>query len=111
MSQPRPPTPEGCPEPYGDCSCSCHFMPGTMHIMACCAPEAPIQHVPTCAVGSAQPCSSDQSLHGEAVGEHWWSGWPGAMCLKCGSEDPREVCLAGCVCPCHEGEFPPVDEG
>ncbi len=23
-----------------------------------------------------------------------WSGWPGAWCLDCGREDPREVALA-----------------
>lgn len=26
--------------------------------------------------------------------EHRWSGWPGAWCLDCGCEDPREVALA-----------------
>lgn len=26
--------------------------------------------------------------------EHNWSGWPGAVCLNCGAEDPREVCAA-----------------
>lgn len=26
--------------------------------------------------------------------EHRWSGWPGAYCLDCGAEDPREVALA-----------------
>lgn len=25
---------------------------------------------------------------------HWWSGWPGAYCLKCGSEDPMEIAIA-----------------
>lgn len=25
---------------------------------------------------------------------HHWSGWPGAFCLKCGSEDPYEIALA-----------------
>lgn len=25
---------------------------------------------------------------------HHWSGWPGAYCLKCGSEDPSEIALA-----------------
>ena len=25
---------------------------------------------------------------------HHWSGWPGAICLKCGSEDPMEIALA-----------------
>lgn len=28
---------------------------------------------------------------------HRWSGWPGAWCLDCGMEDPREICIAtGC---------------
>ena len=30
--------------------------------------------------------------------EHNWSGWPGAWCLDCGCEDPREIALA-------EGDF------
>ncbi len=25
---------------------------------------------------------------------HRWSGWPGAWCLDCGCEDPREAALA-----------------
>jgi hypothetical protein len=25
---------------------------------------------------------------------HNWSGWPGAWCLDCGCEDPREIALA-----------------
>ena len=25
---------------------------------------------------------------------HHWSGWPGAYCLHCGSEDPVEISLA-----------------
>lgn len=25
---------------------------------------------------------------------HRWSGWPGAICLDCGIEDPTECCLA-----------------
>lgn len=25
---------------------------------------------------------------------HRWSGWPGAYCMYCGSEDVREICLA-----------------
>lgn len=28
------------------------------------------------------------------MSKHHWSGWPGAFCLKCGSEDPCEVALA-----------------
>jgi hypothetical protein len=27
-------------------------------------------------------------------GDHHWSGWPGAHCLRCGMEDPTEVCMA-----------------
>lgn len=26
--------------------------------------------------------------------EHRWSGWPGAFCLDCGTEDQNEVCIA-----------------
>lgn len=25
---------------------------------------------------------------------HWWSGWPGASCAYCDSEDVRETCVA-----------------
>lgn len=25
---------------------------------------------------------------------HNWSGWPGAWCLDCGCEDPREIAIA-----------------
>lgn len=38
------------------------------------------------------------------MGEHRWSGWPGAVCLNCGSEDQREICVAEhddglrCIC-------------
>jgi len=28
-------------------------------------------------------------------GGHRWSGWPGAICLYCGCEDPEELRLAG----------------
>jgi hypothetical protein len=28
------------------------------------------------------------------MAEHRWSGWPGAFCLNCGAEDPREIALA-----------------
>jgi hypothetical protein len=45
------------------------------------------------------------------MNEHRWSGWPGAYCLDCGAEDPREIAIAtgrvyfgcglpaGCGCP------------
>jgi hypothetical protein len=46
-----------------------------------------------------------------------WSGWPGAYCLDCGREDPREttladgmlyfVCALGPTCPCTD----PIDCG
>ena len=28
----------GCPPAYNDCGCSCHRIPGTYHIVACCYP-------------------------------------------------------------------------
>lgn len=27
------------------------------------------------------------------MAEHRWSGWPGAYCLDCGCNDPRETAL------------------
>jgi len=30
---------EGCPPAYGGCTCSCHRIPGTMHVMPCCLPQ------------------------------------------------------------------------
>lgn len=30
--------------------------------------------------------------------EHRWSGWPGAYCLDCGAQDPREIALADGNC-------------
>lgn len=35
------------------------------------------------------------------VKSHRWSGWPGAVCLDCGIEDPCEACIANnpkCTC-------------
>lgn len=59
-------------------------------------------HRTECHVGNAQPCPAQTTLHSERIGEHWWSGWPGAYCMKCDSEDPDELCLADqCVCVCH----------
>lgn len=28
------------------------------------------------------------------MGDHRWNGWPGAVCMNCGIDDPRELCLA-----------------
>jgi hypothetical protein len=28
------------------------------------------------------------------MGQHRWSGWPGAHCMYCGAEDPTELALA-----------------
>lgn len=48
------------------------------------------------------------------MAEHRWSGWPGAYCLDCGAEDPREIAMAdgniffdciigvNCACPTSE---------
>ena len=29
-----------------------------------------------------------------SLDRHHWSGWPGAICLKCHREDPMEIALA-----------------
>ena len=68
------------------------------------------KHISTCAMLTVRPCPSDKSLHGELVGEHWWSGWPGAYCLKCGDGDASEICLGGCACPCHDAFWKAYDE-
>ena len=59
------------------------------------------------------------------MAEHRWSGWPGAVCLKCGAEDPIEACMASqdglwTDCDCAAGcieckgtgmlEFEPCEE-
>lgn len=60
------------------------------------------KHIPTCAILEIRPCPSNKSLHGEKPDEHWFSGWPGAYCMKCGDEDKVEICIGGvCECPCH----------
>lgn len=56
---------------------------------------------PACAQLEKRICPSFLSVHGEPAGQHWWSGWPGAWCIKCHDEDKDEVCLAGCGCSCH----------
>ena len=53
---------------------------------------SPMTHLPDCAVGNHTLPTDHQ---------HRWSGWPGAWCLDCGAEDPNELCLGGCRCPCH----------
>ena len=55
-------------------------------------------------MGLATPCPVAEPLHDEKPGDHWWSGWPGACCLKCGTSDPVETCLAGCECACHDDD-------
>jgi len=42
-------------------------------------------------------------LHGEKADDHWWSGWPGAYCMKCGADDMDEACIGNsCRCSCHD---------
>lgn len=36
--------------------------------------------------------------------EHRWSGWPGAWCIDCGIEDPREIAMA-------EGDYEEDENG
>jgi len=45
------------------------------------------KHILNCNVGDVKNCSANFSLHEESINNHWWSGWPGAYCLKCGAED------------------------
>ena len=59
-------------------------------------------HLPTCACANVGPCPAQRVLHSEKPEDHWWSGCPGAVCMKCGSDDPQELCVAGpCACSCH----------
>lgn len=41
---------------------------------------------------------------------HRWSGWPGAWCLDCGVEDPRELECAGLKIPTSHPGFEPCKE-
>lgn len=36
---------------------------------------------------------------------HQWSGWPGAYCLKCGTEDPLESAINCSQCKWSGGEY------
>ena len=36
---------------------------------------------------------------------HHWSGWPGAVCLKCGAEDQYEIALADGVLDAYSGQW------
>ena len=40
-------------------------------------------------------------------GQHQWSGWPGAYCIKCGVADQNEACIADhdTILYCVEGHF------
>ena len=42
--------------------------------------------------------------------EHKWSGWPGAVCLVCGSEDPLENAIAMEWYECYPDEIGGVVE-
>lgn len=33
-----PKTAKGCPPAYNGCRCSCHRVPGILHVVACCRP-------------------------------------------------------------------------
>lgn len=60
-------------------------------------------HIEACFVGQNPywtVCPSGKSLHSEKPFEHWWSGWPGAFCMKCFAGDLMESCI-GCVCECQ----------
>ena len=59
-------------------------------------------HIKDCDAQNIRDCPANKSLHGEATTSHWWSGWPGAYCMKCGDDDLMEICLGGCKCSCHD---------
>lgn len=53
-----------------------------------------MDHSIGCAIPENRPCLG---------AEHQWSGWPGAVCLKCGQEDKNEICVGNnCTCSCHD---------
>ena len=56
-----------------------------------------VEHIDSCVMGQI----GDNPDHTDGS-EHKWSGWPGAYCLGCGFADPLEICLAGCMCKCHD---------
>lgn len=48
---------------------------------------------------------ADELLAKHEPQPHRWSGWPGAWCLDCGTEDVSEICIAdGHVLPCNRPE-------
>jgi hypothetical protein len=63
-----------------------------------------IDHIPSCAsYDHPNKCPANKTMFKEGPEVHWWSGWPGAYCMKCGIEDPNEICFAdSCKCPCHD---------
>lgn len=67
------------------------------------------EHLPTCAMGKpdfdkcSNPIGHISYMAEQPVPGHWWSGWPGAFCLRCHADDPTEECISGgCRCPCHD---------
>lgn len=36
---------------------------------------------------------------------HWWSGWPGAYCMKCGAEHRLEIAIADGVFDPYTGAW------
>ncbi len=61
------------------------------------------EHIDSCAQLEKTLCPANKSLHNERKDEHWWSGWPGAYCMKCGAEDKDEICIGDvCKCSCHD---------
>lgn len=50
-----------------------------------------MDHISTCYQSEKRPCPAGKSLHGEAITDHWRSGWPGAFCMKCGVYKPKLI--------------------
>ena len=61
-----------------------------------------MEHSPECAVGKRQDelCPTPHELSDGK--HHWWSGWPNAYCLGCGTEHPAKDCPSECSCQCHK---------
>ena len=58
-----------------------------------------MDHLESCTVGQAEALGITRHSDGTP---HNWSGWPGAFCLDCRTEDPAEICLGdACECVCH----------
>ena len=83
-----------------ECFCQCHNPPIGMeivHCAPCCEPDGPFRPLS----GVTERQEPKQIAEYDENEQHHWSGWPGAMCLKCFGGDPIEQAFA-------EGNFTEV---